>query len=163
MRLCCNCFEELLDRETTCPICNNNITLDNNQTKEFYLLVNEVRTANNFKRNFLKKDPKYELVFRYINYRKDHPKNINYNRPKILDISSHKNINETTEEYWNRINKHTINIPQQSKPEVTCPYCHSTNTKKISGLSKAGSVALFGIFSQKVKKQWHCNGCGSDF
>ena len=51
----------------------------------------------------------------------------------------------------------------QSKPEVTCPYCHSTNTKKISTMSKAGSVALFGIFSQKVKKQWHCNGCGSDF
>ena len=46
---------------------------------------------------------------------------------------------------------------------VTCPYCNSTNTKKISGLSKAGSVAMFGIFSQKVKKQWHCNGCGSDF
>ena len=122
-----------------------------------------MRTANNFKRNFLKKDPKYELVFRYINYRKDHPKNINYNRPKILDISSHKNINETTEEYWNRINKHTINMTQQSKPKVTCTYCHSTNTKKISGLSKAGSVALFGIFSQKVKHQWHCNECGSDF
>ena len=40
---------------------------------------------------------------------------------------------------------------------------NSTNTKKISGISKAGSVAMFGIFSQKVKKQWHCNHCGSDF
>lgn len=48
-------------------------------------------------------------------------------------------------------------------PVIKCPYCHSTNTKKISTMSKAGSVALFGIFSQKVKKQWHCNGCGSDF
>ncbi len=48
--------------------------------------------------------------------------------------------------------------------EVTCPYCHSTNTKKISGISKAGSVALFGIFALgKVSKEWHCNGCGSDF
>lgn len=46
---------------------------------------------------------------------------------------------------------------------IICPYCHSTDTKKISGLSKAGSVALFGIFSQKIKKQWHCNKCGSDF
>ncbi len=50
------------------------------------------------------------------------------------------------------------------KPVVECPYCHSTNTKKISGVSKAGSVALFGIFAAgKVSKQWHCNSCGSDF
>lgn len=45
-----------------------------------------------------------------------------------------------------------------------CPYCHSKNTKKISGLSKAGSVAMFGMFAVgKVSKQWHCNQCKSDF
>lgn len=45
-----------------------------------------------------------------------------------------------------------------------CPYCNSTNLKKISGFSKAGSVALFGIFAVgKVGKQWHCNSCKSDF
>ena len=47
--------------------------------------------------------------------------------------------------------------------KVHCPYCNSTNCKKISGVSKATSVAMFGIFSQKVKKQWHCNKCGSYF
>lgn len=47
--------------------------------------------------------------------------------------------------------------------QVHCPYCNSTNCKKISGISKATSVAIFGLFSQKVKKQWHCNNCGSDF
>lgn len=46
---------------------------------------------------------------------------------------------------------------------VECPYCHSMNTKKISNITKAGGVAMFGIFSQKVKHQWHCNSCGSDF
>ena len=51
-----------------------------------------------------------------------------------------------------------------TKPIVECPYCHSTDTRKISGLSKAGSVALFGIFSLgKTTKQWHCNRCNSDF
>ncbi len=54
--------------------------------------------------------------------------------------------------------------PQIVKPLVECPYCHSTNTKKISGLSKAGSVALFGIFALgKTSKQWHCNNCDSNF
>lgn len=47
--------------------------------------------------------------------------------------------------------------------KVHCPYCNSTNCKKISGVSKATSVAMFGIFSQKVKKQWHCNNCKSNF
>nr|DAZ75724.1 MAG TPA: hypothetical protein [Caudoviricetes sp.] len=32
--------------------------------------------------------------------------------------------------------------------------CHSKNTKKISGLSKAGSVALWGVFALgKTSKQ----------
>lgn len=51
----------------------------------------------------------------------------------------------------------------QKKIEVHCPYCNSTNCKKISGISKATSVAMFGIFSQKVKKQWHCSNCNSNF
>ena len=49
-------------------------------------------------------------------------------------------------------------------PVIECPYCHSTNTNKISGISKAGSVALFGVFAMgKVSKQWHCNSCKSEF
>lgn len=48
-----------------------------------------------------------------------------------------------------------------SKPH--CPTCHSTNVHKISGLSKAGSVAMWGIFSQKVKKQFHCDNCGYEW
>lgn len=49
-------------------------------------------------------------------------------------------------------------------PIVECPYCHSTDTKKISAVSKGVSVGLFGIFGAgKIVKQWHCNKCGSDF
>lgn len=54
--------------------------------------------------------------------------------------------------------------PKPSKPIVTCPYCKSTDCKKISGLSKVGSVALWGIFALgKTTKQWHCNSCKADF
>jgi hypothetical protein len=48
-----------------------------------------------------------------------------------------------------------------SKPK--CSTCQSENIQKISAMTKAGSVALWGIFSQKVKKQWHCNSCGSEW
>ena len=44
-----------------------------------------------------------------------------------------------------------------------CPTCSSTDIKKVSTASKAGSVALWGIFSQKVKKTWHCNNCSYEW
>lgn len=48
-------------------------------------------------------------------------------------------------------------------PKITCPYCKSTNTKKLSSLSRAFSAGFFGLGSSKIGKQWHCNRCGSDF
>ncbi len=50
---------------------------------------------------------------------------------------------------------------QQNK--TLCPYCNSTNVTKISTLDRAISVGAFGLASSKVGKQWHCNGCKSDF
>lgn len=45
-----------------------------------------------------------------------------------------------------------------------CPYCNSTNIKKITTGSKVAHTALFGIFSMsRNSKQWHCNSCKSDF
>ena len=52
---------------------------------------------------------------------------------------------------------------QQINQTPLCPYCSSANTKKISGTSRVGSALMFGLFSKKIGKQWHCNSCGSDF
>lgn len=78
------------------------------------------------------------------------------------------NVNYDTELAEQRKNQPKYNPMEDpnfplSKPKVECPYCHSTNTTKISAVSKAGSVVMFGLFSQKVKHQWHCNNCKSDF
>lgn len=54
----------------------------------------------------------------------------------------------------------TIN-EDNNKPH--CPTCGSTNLKKISGLSKASSVAMWGLLSQKIKKTYHCNNCGYEW
>lgn len=48
-------------------------------------------------------------------------------------------------------------------PQVHCPYCQSTDVKRISAASKGISIIGFGIFSNKIGKQWHCNSCNSDF
>ena len=50
-----------------------------------------------------------------------------------------------------------------SGKRVVCPYCKSTNTEKISTMSRAVSVSLVGAASGKIGKQWHCNSCGSNF
>lgn len=50
-----------------------------------------------------------------------------------------------------------------SKPTITCPYCQSINTVKISATSKFINTAVWGIFGTKRHKQWHCNNCKSDF
>ena len=48
--------------------------------------------------------------------------------------------------------------------QVRCPYCNSTDTKKISTSTKIANTAVFGIFSMsRNSKNYHCNRCGSDF
>lgn len=73
-------------------------------------------------------------------------------------------VSEELQKYWDEQDQLEELKQQSSTPIVECPYCHSTNTKKISTMSKAGSVALFGVFAMgKVSKQWHCNNCKSEF
>lgn len=46
---------------------------------------------------------------------------------------------------------------------VECPYCHSTNTVKITVVDK-GIVKVFSKGHSPIRyKQWHCNTCKSDF
>lgn len=44
-----------------------------------------------------------------------------------------------------------------------CPTCSSTKIRKISVTSKVASVAMWGLLSRKVHKQWHCDTCGSEW
>ncbi len=44
-----------------------------------------------------------------------------------------------------------------------CPTCSSINIRKISVTSKVASVAMWGVLSRKVYKQWHCDTCGSEW
>ena len=78
---------------------------------------------------------------------------------------SEKNYNNRIKKINEKINKFLStpsNVPQPNT-QVTCPYCKSTNTKKISAVSRAGSILGFGLFSKKLGKEWHCNNCNSDF
>lgn len=76
------------------------------------------------------------------------------------------------EKYCPACNYYMGNIPDtprpsyfavDNKPRVTCPYCHSANCTKISGVHRWLSTGLFGIASSDIGKQWKCNNCGSKF
>lgn len=54
-------------------------------------------------------------------------------------------------------------LPQSPSYGVKCPYCGSSGVKKIGTLGRATSIAVAGVASKKIGKQWHCNKCGSDF
>ncbi len=75
-------------------------------------------------------------------------------------------------EYQLKMSQFKANLKQQEQVQesrveentIHCPYCNSTNVKKITTTSKAVHTAIFGIFSMgRNSKQWHCNDCKSDF
>jgi DNA-directed RNA polymerase subunit RPC12/RpoP len=84
-----------------------------------------------------------------------------YRSSEYLDTTYCPKCGETT--YCNEEGKKQL--PQyKTVPVIKCPYCNSTDTKKITTASKVSRVALFGVFAaHKVVKQWHCNTCKSDF
>lgn len=90
---------------------------------------------------------------------------INKTKEQIMEeYVARSQYKEYKEKELEELKKYAVNIQaRESLNKPHCPTCNSTNIKKISGLSKAGSVAMFGIFSQKVKKQMHCNNCGYEW
>lgn len=71
--------------------------------------------------------------------------------------------------YTQQAKEREYNIQQSlkelnAKPVVECPYCKSTDTKKITKASKAAHTFFFGFLSvSRNTKEWHCNNCNSDF
>lgn len=86
-------------------------------------------------------------------------------RPDAFGNPLKNDVMEVISELENEItNGHSVEKIKKTDEFVPkCPTCQSEDIKKISVTSKAGSVALWGLFSQKVKKQWHCNNCGSEW
>lgn len=51
-------------------------------------------------------------------------------------------------------------LEQKIANAIKCPNCGSINTKKISTSSRAASVAMVGVASSKIGKQFECKKCG---
>ena len=67
-------------------------------------------------------------------------------------------------QFRNQLNQQkTIKNKQQQLNVPHCPYCNSTDIKKISGAERIASTTMFGIFSKKIGKSFKCNNCDGTF
>lgn len=150
MKYCLDCGRGLFDNDITCDKCHSNNLIDDKTCKK---IISEIKSANKISLKFLLKNRTYKQIYdNIINKPRD---NFNY--------SVENQRQETSQEYFNRINEHTINKKSLSKLNIECPYCHSTDTSKIGTVGRMVSTGFFGLASKKIGKQWYCNDCKSDF
>lgn len=141
MQICTKCLQELVDSDKECYKCHSVDILTTDEYKicrEFFM--------HHPKDIKIYTDYPYKIYLEYLKYK------------EMLEKKEFDRLHPSYGAYS------AVKIIQPTSPTITCPYCQSTDCKKISSLSKAGSVALWGIFALgKTTKQWHCNNCKSDF
>lgn len=121
---------------TKCSSCNTPLLSTNIQENDFDLIELELMEKYNFSI--------FEANLKILKEK------------SLIDKDTEDKIKE-----FRRINYKPVKIVEKI---VECPYCHSTDTKKISGLSKATKLAFWGALAiGSTTKQWHCNSCNSDF
>ncbi len=127
-------YDNKLDR-LICPFCNNKLIDTGLPVNDFHL----IGKSSDWNRQVL--DAMMEL------YKKDP---IEYQ----LKFNQFKLQQEQKDEMFEK---------QRQENLVHCPYCNSTNLKRITTTAKAVNIAMFGLFGNKRKYQWHCNNCKTDF
>jgi uncharacterized protein with PIN domain len=60
------------------------------------------------------------------------------------------------------INDRTVKV-QDERYVPRCPTCQSPNLSKIPNSERIASAVLFGLYSQKMRKTYHCNNCGYEW
>ena len=107
MKYCSKCGRELFDRDTECDKCKSTKFISQQECEE---IIKKINNANMFSKKKLLKDPIYKMVNDFI-----------INKPKNYFAQYITNSNnESNEEYFNRINQHTIK--QSTKHNIHCPY-----------------------------------------
>ena len=148
MKYCSKCGRELLDKDIECDKCESTDFIPEKECEE---IIKKINNSNMISKKKLLKDPIYKMVYDFI-----------INKPKdYFNPCVSNSNNESSEEFFDRINRHTINKTEKlSIPH--CPTCGSTNLSKISNVGKAAKIGLFGIFGAgDLGKTWKCNNCGS--
>ena len=126
-----------------CPECD--VKLITNKERDN---LREIEKQNNLNSLYKSVQQKYE------------ENEMQFTRQDFEDYLKSKRL-EQYSQYKNATNANNINITADNTPK--CPICNSKNLKKISVANRAVNIAIFGVLSTKINKQWHCNDCGTNF
>lgn len=144
-KYCPNCKMNFSEFFEECPYC------------EGELIIQNLNVSETIEPDILKMTDE-ELLLKYKNYLES----IRQQGCEITDKEFVDGLREGRKDTSRNTN--TTLFEEQWHPIITCPYCKSTDCKKITNISKAVHTAIFGIFSLgRNGKQWHCNNCKSDF
>ena len=80
----------------------------------------------------------------------------------IYAIAESSGKSQMGEDGWNDFKKAVAEADEKKKYNdymFTCPMCGSKKAKKISDLNRASSIAVFGVASSKIGKQYECDNC----
>lgn len=141
-RSCATLYSEetLMYKSNTCKYCHSNLYSSNYVRKTSFC-----------------DDIDYNEIKLYFQYVKNNDQNLKKFKKKLILLSK---INSAYQEQFAKACNSYHNTPlTHNLPK--CPTCGSANVHKISGVSKAASGALFGVFSLGyISKTFQCDNCG---
>ena len=156
---CPNCGEPMRNKKKTSDICNIVLVDVLNKNKNMIRVIKQIKDITNCAlidaKNSVDKSP--SIIIKAIDYSKAEDYKILFEDLgaviELVPLDTDREFNE-----FIRVETKIEQVKQEVM--IKCPNCGSINTKKISGVSKVGSVALFGIFSVgKLTKTYQCNKC----
>ena len=148
-KICKSCGAISFNKEDICPVCNIPLI-----TVPFFTGRKIDNLGGEDRDKYIEEITGQKLNPIMVQKRKDYLKKIYKEQKEILQKRIRKSEESRINEYQQKyLAEHNIH----------CPYCNSTNVTKIGTVNRAVSVGMFGLASKKLGKQWHCNGCGSDF
>ena len=119
------------------------------------LITNKERDELNNKEAIARTNALYESLRREYEQ-----KGIRFTKQDFEDYLQSKRIEQLSQ--YKETSRKSIDV-QESTNVPKCPICGSLKIQKISSMNRAVNIAIWGIFSTKINKQWHCNKCGSNF
>lgn len=119
------------------------------------LITNKERDELNNKESITRTNALYESLRREYEQ-----KGIQFTKQDFEDYLQSKRI-EQLSQYKETARKSIGNQKSINAPK--CPICGSLKIQKISAMNRAVNIAILGVFSTKINKQWHCTECGSNF
>lgn len=161
---CCDCGHEVSEHAEKCPNCGCPIKIIRNDSiKEGETIIKGKKYNVRILQQFYKQsrdDAKALKILREISGLDFNDAILYHNTIRENNRIIPQNLDEAVEEY-KAANR--ARVTAMADHALKCPYCKSTNVKKISLTGKALSIGTLGLFSKKIGKQWHCNKCNSDF